>query len=186
MKGDNNMSSSQTPNYGLSQWEKTDQVLMEEFNADNLKIDEALKAAADARAALTTQVGQKANQSALTTETNTRNSAVNTINATLAKKGNCEIWAGSYSGTGTYGYDKMTSFTFPKLPLFAVIIGGSEGEAMILTPGCNRAYAITNNNRRITIVWSGTTASWYTQGSTPQEQMNAWGTYHVFAFYKAD
>ena len=40
-----------TTNYQLSQWAKSDQVKMEDFNADNLKIDGALKAEADARAA---------------------------------------------------------------------------------------------------------------------------------------
>lgn len=32
-----------TENYHLSQWEATDPVLREDFNADNLKIDEALR-----------------------------------------------------------------------------------------------------------------------------------------------
>ena len=29
------MASNQTERYGLSQWEKTDKVIMEDFNADN-------------------------------------------------------------------------------------------------------------------------------------------------------
>ena len=37
----------QTANYQLNQWEKPDRILMEDFNADNAKIDAALKAAAD-------------------------------------------------------------------------------------------------------------------------------------------
>ena len=41
----------QTANYGLSQWEATDRILMEDFNSDNSKIDAALKANADAIAA---------------------------------------------------------------------------------------------------------------------------------------
>ena len=32
----------QTENYQLNQWEKTDRILMEDFNEDNRKIDEAL------------------------------------------------------------------------------------------------------------------------------------------------
>ena len=44
----------QTANYGLSQWEATDRILMEDFNSDNSKIDAALKANADAIAAETT------------------------------------------------------------------------------------------------------------------------------------
>ena len=40
----------QTANYGLSQWEATDRILMENFNGDNQKVDAALKANADAAA----------------------------------------------------------------------------------------------------------------------------------------
>ena len=36
------MASGQTEHYGLNQWEARDQVLREEFNADNRKLDEAL------------------------------------------------------------------------------------------------------------------------------------------------
>lgn len=36
------MSTNQTPNYALSQWEAGDQVLRADFNADNAKIDAAL------------------------------------------------------------------------------------------------------------------------------------------------
>ena len=36
------MASNQTANFGLNQWEATDKVLREEFNADNAKIDAAL------------------------------------------------------------------------------------------------------------------------------------------------
>ena len=41
------MASGQTQYYGLSQWEAADQVLRTEFNADNQKIDGALKAMRD-------------------------------------------------------------------------------------------------------------------------------------------
>ena len=33
-----------TTNYQLNQWAKSDRILMEDFNADNEKIDAALKA----------------------------------------------------------------------------------------------------------------------------------------------
>ena len=45
-----------TPNYNLSQWAKSDRVLMDDFNADNAKIDAAL--AEMAAAALKIHVGQ--------------------------------------------------------------------------------------------------------------------------------
>ena len=40
------MPTNQTENYQLSQWEKPDKVQMEDFNADNAKIDAALAALA--------------------------------------------------------------------------------------------------------------------------------------------
>ena len=66
----------QTANYGLSQWEATDRILMEDFNKDNGKIDTALKENADNIAALETAV---------------------------AGKGNCQFSYGTYTGSGTYG-----------------------------------------------------------------------------------
>ena len=44
------MSTNKTENYQLSQWVKSDQVLMEDFNADNAKIDAALASHAAALA----------------------------------------------------------------------------------------------------------------------------------------
>ena len=37
-----------TTNYQLNQWAKSDRLMMDDFNADNAKIDAALKANADA------------------------------------------------------------------------------------------------------------------------------------------
>ena len=65
-----------TANFQLTQWEKTDRILMEEFNSDNEKIDTALKANADGVAALQTA---------------------------LASCGNCQIGISTYTGTGTRG-----------------------------------------------------------------------------------
>lgn len=70
------MASGQTPQYLLNQWIASDQVLMEEFNADNLKLETALaglasqtaaKAEADDLTALAEQVAAKAEASDLTT-----------------------------------------------------------------------------------------------------------------------
>ena len=41
------MASNYTTNYQLNQWAKTDRLMMDDFNADNQKIDAALKAVAD-------------------------------------------------------------------------------------------------------------------------------------------
>ena len=68
------MPSNQTPNYQLSQWEAGDQVQRADFNADNAKLDGALKAQADALAS---------------------------VQAQLPGKGNCTIQVFTYSGTGS-------------------------------------------------------------------------------------
>ena len=52
------MPTNHTPNYQLSQWERDDRVLMDDFNADNAKIDAAL-------GTLAGQVSGKADASAL-------------------------------------------------------------------------------------------------------------------------
>ena len=56
-----------TANFQLTQWEKTDRIMMEDFNRDNAAIDAALKANADAitaetaaREAADTALGKKA------------------------------------------------------------------------------------------------------------------------------
>ena len=47
----------QTANYGLSQWEATDRILMENFNSDNSKIDAALTGLDTRAAALEDELG---------------------------------------------------------------------------------------------------------------------------------
>ena len=46
------MASNYTTNYQLNQWAKSDRIMMDDFNADNAKIDAALKAVADGGAKL--------------------------------------------------------------------------------------------------------------------------------------
>ena len=65
-----------TANFQLTQWEKTDRIMMEDFNRDNAAIDAALKSNADKAAALQTA---------------------------LAGAGNCSIEIKSYTGNGKYG-----------------------------------------------------------------------------------
>ena len=60
-----------TTNYQLNQWAKSDRVMMDDFNADNTKIDAALKANADTAAA---------------------------ASAAVALCGNCAIYQTTYTG----------------------------------------------------------------------------------------
>ena len=94
------MASNYTENYGLCQWEATDQVLREEFNQDQAKIDEALKALADKNTAL---------ESAIT--------------VVSAGAGNCQMELITYTGTGTYGEGNPTQITFSILPDVFIVVG---------------------------------------------------------------
>ena len=71
------MASNYTTNYQLNQWEPTDAVQRVEFNQDNAKVDAALKALSD-------QVVQKANQSALNTLISAVNQKANQSDLTAA------------------------------------------------------------------------------------------------------
>lgn len=90
------MASNYTENYGLCQWEATDQVLREEFNEGNRKVDEALKGLAEKNAALETFMSQC---------------------------GNCQVYITNYTGTGTYGEDHPCVLTFPFKPALVMVIG---------------------------------------------------------------
>ena len=71
------MATNYTTNYDLCQWEPTDPVQRVEFNADNVKLDAALKSLSD-------QVVQKANQSALNTLVTAVNQKANQTDLTAA------------------------------------------------------------------------------------------------------
>ena len=103
----------QTANYHLSQWKGEDRILAEDFNADNAKVDAALKAEAEVR------------RTADEAETRARTAAVSSLSAALGKRGNCKIWTTSYQGTGTAGPSVPTSLTFPQKPVVAAIADGN-------------------------------------------------------------
>ena len=98
------MSTNHTPNYSLCQWEAGDQVLRADFNADNAKLDAALKAESDARTALAATVSSQG-------------SAISSHTASLAKLGNCQLYTTTYTGDG--GASK--SLSFPGYPVFVLI-----------------------------------------------------------------
>lgn len=72
-----------TPKYDLSQWAKTDRILMEDFNADNAAIEAALAALAAAQAAETARVNTELAAKATTAALNSAKSALQTEDARL-------------------------------------------------------------------------------------------------------
>lgn len=131
------MASNYTENYGLCQWEATDQVLREEFNWDNKKLDSALK--------------NLANQ-------NTSLAATDALlEIALSKCGNCQIYTTTYTGQG--GSLAKQSIEFPWLPL-VVIIMGSDGYTMITTPEQEKIFINPSSVYNFPTIWSGNTLSW--------------------------
>ena len=159
------MSTNHTPNYSLSQWERSDKVQMDDFNADNARIDAALAA--------------KADKSAL----NSLSSTVSGHAAALAGKGNCRIVCHTYIGKGGSGGNSPTVIRFSGQPLFAVI---SNGQAMVLAAyGVRTLYYGLSNGTALVASWSGNTLSFY--GNDPYVQMNVKGSgYSVLSFFAAD
>ena len=160
------MPSNQTPNYSLNQWERDDRVLMEDFNADNAKIDAALGAHTDMLTAHT---------------------------AALAKKGNCRIETRSYTGTGKNGDGVYVSIPFSAKPVAFIIIGPrcllvadcASGQNSFAGYVHNPNYGSSFNGSATTITWSGNTANLQIfQGI--QELNTANYSYRVIAFLSAD
>ena len=148
-----------TANFQLTQWEKTDRIMMEDFNRDNAAIDAALKSSADGVAALQTA---------------------------LAGAGNCEIGMISYTGTGKNGDSNPTTVTFPKMPAgfflcgaetYLVVRGGDDHACMIYYTGS------TTYVSQMQVSWKGN--QFQISSSKPTYQLNEEGVpYWGLAFYQ--
>ena len=156
------MPSNFTEHYSLSQWERTDKVQMEDFNADNAKIDSALKAEADARSAA--------------------DAALQTV---LKQKGNCSVGCFTYTGNGRYGSNNPTRITFPKMPAAFFIFGGNVLMGIGGAPSANTIFSISSAAQisTISLTWSGSTVSFYDSSSTAVQMNGSGTTYFVLAFY---
>lgn len=146
-----------TANFQLTQWEKTDRILMEDFNRDNAAIDAALKGSADAVAALQTA---------------------------LEKCGNCRITLSSYTGTGTLGEAHPTSLTFAEPPLLVFILGPESG--FMARGRAMNAFQVSSNSALAT-TWSADqkTVSWYTPYDAKYQLNTKDAVYQVLCFYQA-
>ena len=139
------MASNYTTNYQLNQWEPTDQVQRTDFNADNAKIDAALKTNADAIAA----------------ETAARTAAV-------ALCGNCQIYVSSYTGSGQTTYQHPNNLTFPGDPR-VVFVNGSADHLLAFRPN-NSAIIYTDALKGLYVTWGSKSLSWYS--TTARDQLN--------------
>lgn len=147
------MASNYTENYGLCQWEATDQVLRTEFNEDNAKVDAALVKHDNALVE---------NTQAIQAEADARASEVSCLNSQIGRKGNCKIEFQSYIGNGQCGQDHPISISFSARPAIFYIGAGDNSGVGYYVQGCNILWVRPGNstyscNGR----WSGNTFSWW-------------------------
>ena len=175
------MASNQTERYGLSQWEKSDKVLMEDFNADNAKLDAALAAQAEA-------MEDKADVTALEALARTVNTLSGTVSgqsSTLSRKGNCQIYYSTYVGAGPYGSAHPSRLTFPGRPLLVFIADGKGADFLALLPG-GLGVNVNNNSYYTPITWGSNYVSWYNNQSADIQKCGSNTTYHVVALLAVD
>lgn len=155
------MPTNYTEHYALSQWEPGDKVQRTDFNADNAKIDAAIKAEADARAAADAAHA-----------------------AALSKLGNCKLCISSYVGDGFWGVDHKMTLTFPKVPELLLIFGNNAFFRLVpLKEG--QAVVLWDNTRWfLNVTWNGSTASWYSTSGGNGQMNHSDATYRVLAFYE--
>ena len=132
----------QTSHYQLNQWDAEDRIQREDFNADNMKTDQALAQQRDELVALT---------------------------AAAALYGNCKIVYGSYTGTGKYGRSNQNQLTFSAKPLLVIVEpetveNNSDRKLRMLI---NVPYAVGlagDYNFTNTVSWTDLGVKWYSTG----------------------
>lgn len=153
-----------TTNYNLSQYDATDRVTRDAFNADNLAIDAALKSVSNAAGA-----------------------AQSTANSALAAAAaGCRVVVGTYTGTGTYGRANPNTLTFDSAPL-AVFISGKT--TLCLLNGVTSVPSIMSGNGAVSyagVSWSGSSVSWWSETSTSYQANLSGSTYCYLALFAAN
>ena len=147
-----------TTNYQLNQWAKSDRIMMDDFNADNTKIDAALKANADTAAA---------------------------ASAAVALCGNCKIETSTYTGNDQFGKEHPTSLTFPKCPAMFFVLDPVKAIILFCIHGAPKAR-ILGSSVTPTCNWTGNTISWYAATDSESQFNVAQRVYTVFAFFEQE
>ena len=142
-----------TENYQLNQWNMEDRIQMQDFNADNRKLDTALGEQAGRVAALERQT---------------------------AVLGNCQLCTATYKGNGKYGVNNKNSLTFPHKPLLVLLC--EAGRTVHLMNGCTTGYYHSGSSGfNSSVIWNGNTVSWScSEGAIGQMNAND-RTYFVLA-----
>lgn len=158
------MATNHTENYNLNLWEPGDSFLRTEFNENTRKLDAAIKAV-DAKA-----------------DTKASAAALNALTQTVAKKGNCRIVRGTYTGDGEYGPNHRTSLTFDGKPIFIVILI-NQGILFLARDVMHSSTFYYGDRFVINAFWEGNTVSWYCGESSFAQ--GSYGTQTYIAFLEA-
>ena len=156
------MASNYTSNYGLCQWEATDQVLRTEFNEDNAKVDAVLKT-----------VEETVDLHSQLLETHT---------SELEKRGNCRIQLTSYTGNGKDGSEFKNSITFAEKPLLILILSGNGGYGFFPADASAGLTSSGSSNASVYVTWTDTKLTWYAANSSSQQMNERNVHYQVIMF----
>ena len=151
------MASNHTPHYALNRWELEDQIIMEDFNADNAKIDAALKANADALGARRTAVGSGGSTA--------------------------RVACGSYMGTGQYGPEYPNSLQFDFTPVFVYVVENDNHQKSPMVRGCTETNSTYGGS--ITLAWTDRGVSWYTYTGVTNPHLNQNNQENVMYYWLA-
>lgn len=141
-----------TKNYALPKWKKSDFIQMDDFNDAFAKLDTALKAEADARAAADS----------------TASKALSALEQTVTKSKLCRIKYGSYTGNGKSGKANPNTLScdfYPVLLIISKIDEYSNITRAVAIRGVSKFSSGAGNRLNIN-TWSERGVSWYSETET--------------------
>ncbi len=144
-----------TGNYQLPQWEKSDRIMMEDFNDMTAKMDASLTQIA----AVAAQHGQ-----------------------TIPLLGNCRVQVGSYVGNGhSLDPTKAIHIGYTERPIM-ILIGGMDGGFGVLIGNCPKGLNLAvGYSRLLSAEWTDTGVDWY--NAERSNQLNALGVYYHYIIF---
>lgn len=141
-----------TKNYALPKWKKSDFIQMDDFNDAFAKLDTALKAEADARAAADS----------------TASKALSALEQTVTKSKLCRIKYASYTGNGKSGKANPNTLScdfYPVLLIISRIDEYSNITRAVAIRGVSKFGSGAGNRLNIN-TWSERGVSWYSETET--------------------
>lgn len=93
----------------------------------------------------------------------------------------CQIYTGSYVGTGTYGADNPNTLTFPFEPKLVFVVGSDSlaGQSLAMIHPSNFAFSVVNaTNQYLSITWDGNSVSYF--GTSDGRQFNQAGKTYCY------